>query len=84
MCVNTALDRKFSVLLSVVLLVVVAAIGAALGFFAGICGVLGMWGLGLPACKGLIVASTLIVTLLTALMGVKYCRTMYWNDIKLR
>ena len=84
MSVNARLDHTFSVLLSVVVLAITLALGVAIGFFVGIFGVLGMWGLGFAAGKGLIIIATLLGTLLTLFAGVKYCRDMYWSDTKLR
>ncbi|MFH1743047.1 MAG: hypothetical protein ABIH23_28915 [bacterium] len=84
MSVNVRLDHTFSVLLSGVVLAITLALGAAIGFFVGIFGVLGMWGLGFAAGKELIVIATLIGTLLTLFAGVKYCKAMYWCDTKPR
>ena len=84
MSVNVKLDRAFSILLSGVVLAITLALGAAIGFFVGVFGVLGMWGFGLSAGKGLIIIATLVGALLTLLAGVKYCKAMYWSDLKLR
>ncbi len=84
MGVNVALDRAFSYLLSLPVLAVLSGIGACCGFLLGIVGVGVAWALGLSAGKGLIVVLTTLGTLIGFLTSVKYCKTTYWSEQKLR
>jgi hypothetical protein len=84
MGINENLDRIFSILLSLVALAILVSTGAAVGFLAGVAGMLGLWGIGVSAGKGVVFGTTLFAALIATLVGIKYCKTMYWSNIKRR
>ena len=84
MSVNVRLDRTFSIILSTVVLAITTAVGASLGFLVGVLGVVVAWVFALSAGQGWIILMSIFGTLLGLLWGIKYCKAVYWSDVKLR
>lgn len=84
MGVNVRLDRAFSILLSTFVLAVTCAVGAAVGFLVGVVGVpVCSWVFGLSGTEWIVLV-TVFGVLVGLWRGVKYCKAVYWSDVKLR